>query len=85
MAARLEPLSGYLWLAMQLHADLSWTGKRVVITYGPNDRSESTVETLVPGRCLCHWKIQRWVEETGVLGPATPEAERLKLNCDKVL
>jgi CDP-glucose 4,6-dehydratase len=77
----LEPLSGYLNLAMALAGDATLHGEP--FNFGPPTQQNHSVLELVCEMSL-HWNQVRWEDVSGVTrGPY--EARLLKLNCDKAL
>jgi CDP-glucose 4,6-dehydratase len=77
----LEPLSGYLNLAMSLSQQLELHGEP--FNFGPQARQNHSVLELVQQMAL-HWNKVRWQDVSGIVaGPY--ESGLLKLNCDKSL
>ena len=77
----LEPLSGYLNLAMALHLDAKWHGEP--FNFGPPAQQNHSVGELVSAMAD-HWNQVRWDDvSTQYGGPY--ESGLLKLNCDKAL
>jgi CDP-glucose 4,6-dehydratase len=77
----LEPLSGYLNLAMVLAEDSELHGEP--FNFGPPAQQNHSVLELVQEMSL-HWNQVRWDDVSGsVQGPY--ESRLLKLNCDKAL
>jgi CDP-glucose 4,6-dehydratase len=77
----LEPLSGYLNLAMALASDAKLHGEP--FNFGPPTQQNHSVLELVREMSL-HWNQVRWEDVSRVTqGPY--ESRLLKLNCDKAL
>lgn len=77
----LEPLSGYLNLAIALHKGKSLHGE--AFNFGPPANQDFSVEKLVEEMSK-HWKKVKWRTQTPIEnGPS--ESTLLKLNCDKAL
>ncbi|MBM3394569.1 MAG: CDP-glucose 4,6-dehydratase [Betaproteobacteria bacterium] len=77
----LEPLSGYLALAVALHADQKLHGE--AFNFGPPAQQNSSVGALVTTMAK-HWDQVRWDDSSSQdTGPY--ESSLLKLNCDKAL
>lgn len=77
----LEPLSGYLALAMALNAEQKLHGEP--FNFGPPAQQNYSVGALV-GAMTKHWDRVRW--EDGPSRDSGPyESGLLKLNCDKAL
>jgi CDP-glucose 4,6-dehydratase len=77
----LEPLSGYLTLAMALTKQPELHGQP--FNFGPQAQQNHSVLALVEQMAL-HWEQVRWRDVSGlVAGPY--ESGLLKLNCDKAL
>jgi CDP-glucose 4,6-dehydratase len=78
----LEPLSGYLWLAVLLgegqHNELSGES----FNFGPDSKVNQTVETLI-GDLAKIWQGSEWLVDSDM--KAEKEAGLLKLCCDKAL
>ena len=75
----LEPLSGYLTLAVALSKDSQLHGEP--FNFGPNAQQDQSVLMLVQEMAL-HWEKVRWQDVSGIAaGPY--ESNLLKLNCDK--
>ena len=78
----LEPLSGYLSLAQQLHADIGLNGEG--FNFGPRAEQNRTVQELLEDSCI-HWNV-RPENAYAVTGDNQfQESSLLKLNCDKAL
>jgi len=77
----LEPLSGYLTLAMALHAHPDLHGEP--FNFGPPAHQNQSVGTLVTAMAK-HWDRVRW-EDVSSRDGAPYEPGLLKLNCDKAL
>ena len=77
----LEPLSGYLSLAMQLHEKKISSGE--AYNFGPTGDQNKTVSELI-GEMSKYWDLVKWTELS-----KDPmkfyESGLLKLNCDKAL
>jgi CDP-glucose 4,6-dehydratase len=77
----LEPLSGYLCLAVDLYHRSELHGEP--FNFGPKAHQDYTVLDLVK-QMSCYWEQVRWNDVSDkVTGPH--EAGLLKLNCDKAL
>ena len=77
----LEPLSGYLTLAMALAEEPSLHGEP--FNFGPSAQQNHSVLELVQEMAI-YWDQVRWHDESlATLGPY--ESDLLKLNCDKAL
>jgi len=77
----LEPLSGYLNLAMKLHSSADLHGEP--FNFGPIARQNHSVGELV-SEMSSYWDQVRWEDiSSGYGGPY--ESGLLKLNCDKAL
>ena len=77
----LEPLSGYLTLAMNLSARPELHGE--AFNFGPLSQQNHTVMDLVT-EMSCYWDQVRWEDDSeSYCGPY--ESGLLKLNCDKAL
>lgn len=77
----LEPLSGYLNLAMALHDSPKLHGEP--FNFGPSSQQNHSVLELVQ-RMSVHWDYVRWKDVSGAT--AEPyESSLLKLSCDKAL
>ena len=77
----LEPLSGYLTLAMDLAEEPALHGEP--FNFGPPAQQNHSVLELVQEMAL-HWDQVRWRDESrATSGPY--ESDLLKLNCDKAL
>jgi CDP-glucose 4,6-dehydratase len=77
----LEPLSGYLSLALNLYLDDSLHGES--FNFGPQSNSNFSVLNLAQEMSK-HWDKVSWVDESH-LNINQYEAGLLKLNCDKAL
>lgn len=77
----LEPLSGYLNLAMALHDDAGLHGEP--FNFGPPAHQNHTVGELVSAMAG-HWDRVRW-EDVSAQHGGPYESGLLKLNCDKAL
>ena len=77
----LEPLSGYLSLAIQLSKKAELHGES--FNFGPQALKNYSVMDLVSQMSL-HWEKVRWNDLSGPLGEKH-ESGLLKLNCDKSL
>lgn len=77
----LEPLSGYLNLAMALHADVRWHGEP--FNFGPPAQQNHSVGELASAMAN-HWDQVRWEDVSAQYG-GPYESGLLKLNCDKAL
>lgn len=75
----LEPLGGYLSLAVQLSLDSQIHGES--FNFGPSAQEEKTVLDLVSAMSH-HWKKAKWEVALGS-GTEVTEANLLRLNCDK--
>lgn len=77
----LEPLGGYLALALALHADARLNGEPY--NFGPSAQQNHSVGELADAMAE-HWEKARWEDISGAAsGPY--ESALLKLNCDKAL
>jgi CDP-glucose 4,6-dehydratase len=77
----LEPLSGYLRLAIELSSEKSPHGE--AFNFGPPAKQNQSVLELVEAMSL-HWDRVKWEDISGIdNGPY--ESGLLKLNCDKSL
>ena len=77
----LEPLSGYLRLAIELSSEKSPHGE--AFNFGPPAKQNQSVLELVEAMSL-HWDRVKWEDISGIdNGPY--ESGLLKLNCDKAL
>jgi CDP-glucose 4,6-dehydratase len=74
----LEPLSGYLSLAIELYGSNKLHGE--AYNFGPAEKQDASVATLVDGMKR-HWHSVSWKQSAPIESP--PEAVLLKLNCDK--
>jgi len=77
----LEPLSGYVALASELHRSASLHGE--AFNFGPSAQQVRSVRELVL-EISKHWGQVRW-EEISHRGDIPHESSLLKLNCDKAL
>jgi len=77
----LEPLSGYLSLALSLLVSPDLHGEP--FNFGPQDQHNHSVQDLVRTMST-YWKQVRW-QETPPVDTAPYESGLLKLNCDKAL
>ncbi len=77
----LEPLSGYLALGAQLHADATLQGE--AFNFGPSADMSHSVRDLVE-QMSRDWPGVTWQDTSDPHHPHT-EAGLLKLNCDKAL
>ena len=75
----LEPLSGYMSLAVQLSLNEKLHGES--FNFGPNAQVERTVVDLVSAMSE-HWRDMKWEVESNPDGGIS-EANLLRLNCDK--
>jgi len=77
----LEPLSGYITLAIALSQNEKLNGE--AFNFGPPSYQNHTVKELVD-EIITHWEGAEWVNKSQ--DNSTPqEASLLKLNCDKAL
>ena len=77
----LEPLSGYLNLALALSEDARWHGEP--FNFGPPVHQNHSVGELVIAMSA-HWDQVRWDDVSAQYG-GPHESGLLKLNCDKAL
>lgn len=77
----LEPLSGYLSLALALHGDSKLHGE--AFNFGPSAQQNNSVGALVSAMAE-HWNMVRWEDVSAQYG-GPYESSLLKLNCDKAL
>ena len=77
----LEPLSGYLNLALALSQNPELHGEPH--NFGPQAQQNHSVLELVKQMAL-HWEQVRWLDVSGEVG-GPYESGLLKLNCDKAL
>ena len=77
----LEPLSGYISLAIALSKNNNLNGE--AFNFGPPAHQNHTVKELV-NEIITHWKGLEWLDKSDE-NTAAPEAGLLKLNCDKAL
>lgn len=77
----LEPLSGYINLAMALHANAELHGEP--FNFGPPAQQNHSVGELVNAMAE-HWDQVRWEDVSAQYG-GPYESSLLKLNCDKAL
>ena len=75
----LEPLSGYLSMAVDLSSDGKCHGE--AYNFGPSMHQDHSVRELIEEMAK-HWKNVRW-NDVGTLQENRHEARLLKLNCDK--
>ena len=75
----LEPLFGYLTLALKLKIDNSLHGE--AFNFGPADRNNHSVSDLV-NEMSKYWNKVAWIDISGT-EKASNESNLLKLNCDK--
>jgi CDP-glucose 4,6-dehydratase len=79
----LEPLSGYLWLALSLASQSTLHGE--AFNFGPRAEHNHTVVDLI-GELSRHWGFDAVSDACDVTGDRSfHEAGILKLNCDKAL
>lgn len=79
----LEPLSGYLWLGVQLLGDTGPDLDGEAFNFGPGTNQDETVADLLESMAE-RWTEARWEIATGS-EQAGREAALLKLSCDKAL
>ena len=77
----LEPLSGYISLALALSKNTNLNGE--AFNFGPPAGQSHTVEELV-NEIIAHWPGSEWESKSGE-NNAPYEAGLLQLNCDKAL
>ena len=77
----LEPISGYISLAVALNNDLNLNGE--AFNFGPNSDQNFTVEKMVK-ELIAHWPNSEWAQLSADYNKHK-EAGLLKLNCDKAL
>jgi CDP-glucose 4,6-dehydratase len=77
----LEPLSGYLTLALSLAAEPNLHGE--AFNFGPQTHENRSVADLVSEMAI-HWEQVKWSQES-TSSEKRHEAALLKLNCDKAL
>ncbi len=77
----LEPLSGYISLAIALFKNNKLNGE--AFNFGPPAHQNHTVKELVD-EIVTHWKGAGWLDKSKE-NSTPPEAGLLKLNCDKSL
>ena len=77
----LEPLSGYISLAIALSKNEKLNGE--AFNFGPPAYQNHTVKELVD-EIITHWEGAEWVDKSQE-NSTPPEAGLLKLNCDKAL
>jgi CDP-glucose 4,6-dehydratase len=77
----MEPLSGYVALAMALHDDAALHGEP--FNFGPPAHQDHSVGELV-GAIAGHWNRAGW-ESASTADQGPHESGLLKLNCDKAL
>ncbi len=78
----LEPLSGYLQLALALSEDPGLHGEP--FNFGPPAQQNHSVLELVQQMAL-HWEKVQWQDMSQATATAPYESNLLKLNCDKAL
>jgi CDP-glucose 4,6-dehydratase len=78
----LEPLSGYLSLAVQLGDNVELNGE--TFNFGPDAEYSTTVETLLNDMSK-YWKLKQSPSFVSKKESKFHEASLLKLNCDKAL
>jgi CDP-glucose 4,6-dehydratase len=76
----LEPLSGYIALAIALNESNNLNGE--AFNFGPPSEMNFSVEKLID-EMTNHWKGSKWEKTTNNM--EIKEANLLKLNCDKAL
>jgi len=77
----LEPLSGYLQLALELDIDRRLSGES--FNFGPSSETDQTVSEIVE-RLSLHWGAAKWRTGEEELGRSSlKESRLLKLDCDK--
>ncbi|MEC8999732.1 MAG: CDP-glucose 4,6-dehydratase [Actinomycetota bacterium] len=79
----LEPLSGYLWLGVQLLAGTGQDLDGEAFNFGPGTNQDETVADLLESMAE-RWDGARWEIATGS-EQSGREAALLKLSCDKAL
>ena len=77
----LEPLSGYISLAMELNNSTKYSGEP--FNFGPNSDQNFSVKKLVEEMSK-HWDKVKWKDDSEKYG-GPYESGLLKLNCDKSL
>jgi CDP-glucose 4,6-dehydratase len=77
----LEPLGGYLALALALRGDSKLHGE--AFNFGPPAQQNHSVGALVSAMAT-HWDMVRWEDVSSQYG-GPYESSLLKLNCDKAL
>jgi CDP-glucose 4,6-dehydratase len=77
----LEPLSGYITLAISLSQNSDLNGE--AFNFGPPADQDHTVKELVD-EIVTHWDGAKWLDKSQE-NSAPLEAGLLKLNCDKAL
>ena len=77
----LEPLSGYISLAIALSQNKKLNGE--AFNFGPPAHQNHTVKELVD-EIVIHWEGAKWLDKSKA-NSARLEAGLLKLNCDKAL
>ncbi len=77
----LEPLSGYISLAIELYKNEKLNGE--AFNFGPPAHQNHTVEELV-NEVINHWEGAEWLDKSKEKTKRL-EAGLLKLNCDKAL
>jgi CDP-glucose 4,6-dehydratase len=78
----LEPLSGYLWLALSVLKNQNLHGE--AYNFGPRSGNNHTVADLIQDLAR-NWGLPDPATACAVKGVAFHEAGLLKLNCDKAL
>lgn len=77
----LEPLSGYVSLALALNRNEKLNGE--AFNFGPSAYQNHTVKELVD-EIITHWEGAGWIDKSAE-NDTPHEAGLLKLNCDKAL
>jgi len=77
----LEPLGGYLTLALNLYESSDLNGE--AFNFGPSDLNQYTVSALIE-KMTEYWPESRWIDDSDK-SDVMHEAGLLKLNCDKAL
>jgi CDP-glucose 4,6-dehydratase len=76
----LEPLSGYLWLAVRMWENPSqYTG---AWNFGPTSEGNETVRSIVD-KVIAEWGTGEWTDSSSLHEDAPHEANFLKLDCTK--
>jgi CDP-glucose 4,6-dehydratase len=78
----LEPLSGYLHVANELHNDIKLNGES--FNFGPNAEYTKTVKSLLEDLSK-YWHLEQEPSYLSEITSEFHEAGLLKLNCDKAL